>query len=70
MKCTNKLKNQIVGLGILSLGLFLSPLWSQSISEKKANLQSSETGMDPETEAFLIQINQETREIHSNVDRL
>lgn len=44
--------------------------WSQSIAEKKANLQSSESDLDQETERFLTQINKETQEIHGRIQRL
>lgn len=69
MKFTHVLKKYPLK-GFILLHLIFSSLWGQSISEKKANLQTSETGMDAEIESFLIQINQETREIHTRMELL
>ena len=57
-------------LGLILLGTPQTSLFSQSISEKKANLNSSENDLDQETERFLIQINQETLEIHTRLQQL
>lgn len=57
-------------LGLLLLGIPSFSLFSQSISEKKANLKSSESDLDQETERFLIQLNQETQEIHARLQQL
>jgi general secretion pathway protein D len=57
-------------IGFLLLGISSSPLFSQSIAEKKANLKSSESDLDRETEHFLLQINKETQEIHSRLQHL
>lgn len=45
-------------------------LFSQSISEKKANLKTSQSDLDEETEHFLIQLNKETQEIHTRLQQL
>src|ERR1700722_8862248 len=58
---------------IIGLLLLCTPslsIWSQSIAEKKANLQSSESDLDKESERFLVQINKETLESHSRIQRL
>lgn len=57
-------------LGLLLLGTPSFSLFSQSISEKKAHLKSSESDLDQETERFLIQINRETQEIHIRLQQL
>ncbi|MFI0435147.1 MAG: type II secretion system protein GspD [Parachlamydiaceae bacterium] len=57
-------------LGLFLLGTAPSSLFSQTISEKKANLQSSQSDLDEETERFLIQINRETLEIHEQLQHL
>jgi general secretion pathway protein D len=57
-------------LGLLLLGTPSFSLFSQSISEKKASLKSSESDLDQETERFLIQINRETQEIHERLQQL
>lgn len=51
------------------LGIPTVSLFSQSISEKKANLKSSQSDLDEETERFLIQINKETQEIHGRLQQ-
>lgn len=58
----------ILGLILLCVPSF--SLLSQSIAEKKANLKSSESDLDQETENFLLQINKETQEIHARIQRL
>jgi len=45
-------------------------LIAQSIEEKKANLQGSESDLDRETEKYLLQINQEIQTIHERVQQL
>ena len=62
-KCT-----WIIGLLLLCTPSF--SVWSQSIAEKKANLQSSESDLDQESERFLVQINKETLESHTRIQRL
>lgn len=57
-------------LGLLLLGTPSSSLFSQSISEKKASLASSESDLDQETENFLIQLNRETQDIHTRLQQL
>jgi general secretion pathway protein D len=57
-------------IGVLFLCLPLISAWSQSIAEKKANLSSSESDLDQETERFLLQINKETQEIHTRIANL
>lgn len=57
-------------LGLLLLGSPTLSLLGQSISEKKASLQSSDSDLDQETERFLIQINRETLEIHQRIQQL
>lgn len=54
------------------ISLCISSAWgySQSISEKKANLQSSEMGLDKETEEYLIGLNHKTEEIHTQISQL
>jgi general secretion pathway protein D len=64
------ISKRILILGFLLLGIPSFTLLSQSISEKKAHLKSSETDLDPETERFLIQLNKETQEIHSRIQYL
>jgi len=54
-------------LGFLLLGFPSSSLFCQSISEKKAHLQSIESDLDQETENFLIELNKETEDIHSQI---
>lgn len=54
-------------LFFILLGFSSLPLTGQSISEKKANLKSSDSDLDQETERFLIQVNKETQEIHSQL---
>ena len=61
--------------GVLQLALILFcfssySLWSQSISEKKANLQTAEGELDQETERFLEKINKETQETHARIQHL
>lgn len=55
-----------------ALIILLSPLdlSSQSISEKKASLKSSDSDLDQETERFLIQLNKETQEIHTRLQQM
>lgn len=53
-----------------SLSFFPFLSHSQSISEKKATIESSETGLDQETEARLKELNQKTEEIHATIARL
>lgn len=65
---TNKYISSIVFFLLLMNSSCL--LFSQSIAEKKANLQSSESDLDQETDQFLIQINRETQEIHSRIQDL
>lgn len=57
-------------IGLLLLGTPSPSLLSQSISEKKANLKSTDSDLDEETERFLIQINKETLEIHQSLEKL
>lgn len=57
-------------IGILLLCFPSLSLWTQSIAEKKANLQSSESDLDKDTEHFLQQINKETLKSHALVQRL
>lgn len=57
-------------LGLVLIGIPSLPLFSQSISDKKANLTSSDSDLDQETERFLIQINRETQEIHTQLQQL
>lgn len=57
-------------IGFLLLGMPSLSLFSQSIAEKKANLKSSESDLDQETERFLLQINKETQEIHTRLQHL
>ncbi len=57
-------------LGFFLLGIPLFSLFSQTISEKKSGVKSSETDLDQETENFLIQNNKETKEIHSHIQNL
>ncbi len=58
-------------IGLLLIGITPSfYLLGQSIAEKKANLSSSESDLDQESERFLLQINKETQEIHSHVQQL
>ncbi|WP_068468568.1 type II secretion system protein GspD [Candidatus Protochlamydia phocaeensis] len=59
----------IAGLLFL-LGSSPSCSWAQSISEKKANLKSVDSDLDRETEKFLFQVNQETQDIHAQIQRL
>lgn len=58
----------IIGLLLLCFPSFSA--WCQSIAEKKATLQSSDSDLDQETERFLLQINKETMEIHARIQRL
>lgn len=55
---------------LIILGIPAVSLFSQSISEKKANLKSSQSDFDEETEKFLVQINKETQEIHAHLQQL
>lgn len=48
----------------------LSNLWAQSISEKKASLNSSESDLDEEMDRFLMQVNRETQHIQMQIQRL
>ena len=64
------ISKRVLIFGFFLLGMPLLSLFSQSISEKKAKLKSSETDLDRETERFLIQINKETQEIHTRIQRL
>lgn len=64
------ISKRILIFGLLLLGIPSFTLLSQSISEKKAQLKSSETDLDPETERFLIQLNKETEEIHALLQHL
>jgi general secretion pathway protein D len=57
-------------IGFLLLGIPSFSLFSQSIEEKKANLKSSESDLDHETESYLLQINKETQEIHLHLQHL
>lgn len=57
-------------IGILFICIPLFSSWSQSIAEKKANLSSSDSDLDQETERFLLQINKETQEIHTRIGTL
>lgn len=45
-------------------------LFGQSIAEKKANLKSSESDLDGETQQFLSELNKETQEIHAKIQHL
>ncbi|MDP1880599.1 MAG: type II secretion system protein GspD [Parachlamydiaceae bacterium] len=54
----------------LSFLVFLNHLSGQSLSEKKESLRASDSGLDPDTERFLQQINQETLEIHQRIRQL
>lgn len=49
---------------------FSSFVFSQSIEEKKAHLQESDSDLDAETEKYLFQINQDIQIIHKNVQQL
>ena len=64
------INKRILIIGFLLLGIPLFSLFSQSIAEKKANLKSSESDLDVETEKFLTKINKETQEIHSQLQHL
>lgn len=66
----NMISKRVLILGCLLLGIPMGSLLSQSISEKKANLKSSESDLDQETERFLIQLNKETQEIHASLQQL
>ncbi|WP_075883743.1 type II secretion system protein GspD [Candidatus Protochlamydia sp. W-9] len=59
----------IVGLFCLA-GSPFHQLWAQSISEKKANLQSSESDLDQEMDRFLTQVNRESQHIQFQIERL
>lgn len=43
---------------------------AQSIAEKKANLSSGSSGLDPDTEKFLLQVNRETLELRLEINHL
>ncbi len=64
------ISKRILILGLLLLGIPSFTLLSQSISDKKAHLKTSETDLDPETEHFLLQVNKETQDIHAQIQHL
>jgi general secretion pathway protein D len=55
---------------IFSMGCPFFNIGSQSISEKKANLQSSESDLDQEMDRFLVQVNRETQHIQFQIEKL
>ena len=64
-------KHSIWITGFILLMVALQPtINAQSIEEKKANLQGSESDLDLETDQFLLKVNQETAQLHEQIQNL
>lgn len=64
------MKTKLVWMTAACLFGMISLLSAQSIAEKKAALNASDSDLDRETEQFLLHVNQETRELQNEIQRL